>query len=182
MGKGDRSSSATRNPKEQDLQPVSNIPVMFRLSQGEGHAAKAPAPPSQHVIALGGSCPLTDTGHSPTQPEQNLSLSKFQMIAMDIKFTLSAVITDRWMPSGKYKNPLQCISHTSQRCTDTWIIALEESQKQSIKIQQSKLLQLYLITCWTDLQTPLQNLKEFTEPLDQEDGTKIPQRYHMLLG
>lgn len=102
MVKGDRSSSSTREPKDANQQQVSSIPAMFRTAQGEG--LKAAASP-KHPVPLGGSSPAADGAIGPYNPEtqpgppaqhqpQALCLADLQAVALDIKATLAAAVTD----------------------------------------------------------------------------------------
>lgn len=64
---------------------------MFNVSAGGGPTASSS---KQHCMPPRHSGAQSEAAHSEMQPAQNLSLSDLQMVTMDIKSTLAAVIRD----------------------------------------------------------------------------------------
>lgn len=125
LGKNDPIIPASRSLKDPFSQFTGNIPVMFRVASGDGHAASGMEQP---CIASKPTPAQREIGSTATSVTQSLCLTDLQAVAADIKATLSAAITDlrtdihsiaarmgtiaMLMPSGKYKGPQTQTSHT----------------------------------------------------------------------
>lgn len=94
-----RSSSSTRTQPDQVTQPTWTIPVIFcsqqadlqTSTQASSHAAAASQISLPSVPDHGG---LPNTANYVPQPPSFLSITDLQAVAMDIKSTLTAAISD----------------------------------------------------------------------------------------